>query len=113
MTTPTGIPITLCDQCGHTHPVTRKHCPVCGLATLYGHNKCGNGLICQCAADPCGVRTLPHEGHCCLMESDNGVMPCGHLDQFRAVHEENCDDSRHRWRTTGATQDALPIGGVR
>lgn len=36
-TTPTGIPIIGCETCGHTHPVTREHCPVCGLATLFGH----------------------------------------------------------------------------
>ncbi len=40
MNTPTGIPITVCDICGFRHPVTRKHCPVCGLATLFGHEEC-------------------------------------------------------------------------
>lgn len=32
MTTPTGIPITLCTDCNREHPVTRQHRPVCGLA---------------------------------------------------------------------------------
>jgi len=39
-TTPTGIPVTDCDTCHHRHPVTRRHCPGCGLATLYGHENC-------------------------------------------------------------------------
>lgn len=36
-TTQTGIPIIDCEQCGHRHPVTRNHCAICGLATLFGH----------------------------------------------------------------------------
>lgn len=40
-TTPTGIPITTCDTCGHTHPVTRVHCRDCGRAHLFGD--CGGG----------------------------------------------------------------------
>lgn len=40
MTTPTGIPIIDCPQCAHRHPVTRTHCPTCGLATLFGHAEC-------------------------------------------------------------------------
>lgn len=39
-TTPTGIPITLCDQCGFRHPITREHCPTCGSARLFGHDNC-------------------------------------------------------------------------
>lgn len=34
-TTPTGIPIIDCDECHHRHPVTREHCPKCGLAHLF------------------------------------------------------------------------------
>lgn len=34
-TTPTSIPITDCETCSHRHPVTRKHCPTCGLAHLF------------------------------------------------------------------------------
>ena len=34
MSTPTGIEIIDCDQCGHRHPVTREHCPTCVLRTL-------------------------------------------------------------------------------
>lgn len=40
MTTPTGIPVTLCTDCNREHPVTRQHCPVCGLASLFGHESC-------------------------------------------------------------------------
>ena len=40
-TTPTGIPIVDCTTCGHRHPVTRRHCPTCGRATLFGHEDCG------------------------------------------------------------------------
>ncbi len=36
-TTPTGIPISLCETCGHRHPISRKHCPVCGLALIFAH----------------------------------------------------------------------------
>ena len=36
-TTQTGTPIIDCNQCGHRHPETRKHCETCGLATLFGH----------------------------------------------------------------------------
>ena len=39
-TTQTGIPIQDCPHCGHQHPVTRRHCPSCGLATLFGHEEC-------------------------------------------------------------------------
>ena len=39
-TTPTGIPITDCVTCGRRHPVTRRHCSMCGLATLFGHQRC-------------------------------------------------------------------------
>lgn len=41
VTTQTGVPIIDCDECGYRHPITRKHCPVCGLATLpSSHAKC-------------------------------------------------------------------------
>ena len=33
-TTPTGIPIRDCNECGYRHPITRKHCTICGRATL-------------------------------------------------------------------------------
>ena len=36
----TGIPIVVCETCGKRHPVTREHCRVCGLATLFGHDFC-------------------------------------------------------------------------
>ncbi len=35
-TTPTGIPIAHCPECGHQHPASRRHCPRCGLAHLFG-----------------------------------------------------------------------------
>ena len=38
--TMTGIPITNCAECGFRHPVTRVHCVVCGLATIFGHDDC-------------------------------------------------------------------------
>lgn len=34
-TTPTGIPVTACAQCGKTHPVSRSHCEVCGAASAF------------------------------------------------------------------------------
>lgn len=33
--TPTGIPIRLCMQCGFEHPITRQHCDRCGRASLF------------------------------------------------------------------------------
>ena len=38
--TPTGILIEDCTTCGCRHAVTRKHCPICGLATLFNHGDC-------------------------------------------------------------------------
>lgn len=35
--TMTGIPIEDCTSCGGRHPVTRKHCEVCGAASLFPH----------------------------------------------------------------------------
>jgi len=35
MTTPTGIPVTKCDTCGREHPVTRRHCQVCGVPSIF------------------------------------------------------------------------------
>lgn len=40
-TTPTGVLVTLCATCRRIHPAPRCHCPVCGLATLWGHEQCG------------------------------------------------------------------------
>lgn len=39
-TTPTGVPIIDCEQCGRRHPATRQHCPTCGMTHLvpYGCN---------------------------------------------------------------------------
>ena len=34
-TTPTGIPITYCDDCERYHPATRGHCIKCGKPTLF------------------------------------------------------------------------------
>ena len=42
--TPTGISVVECFTCGWTHPVTRRHCPVCGLASLFGHETCREEL---------------------------------------------------------------------
>lgn len=39
-TTQTGVPVADCDECGKRHPVSRAHCPVCGMATLFGHKEC-------------------------------------------------------------------------
>jgi uncharacterized OB-fold protein len=36
-TTPTGILIDRCDTCGLTHPVSRKHCPVCNSPSFFCH----------------------------------------------------------------------------
>lgn len=38
-TTPTGVPIRDCNECGHRHPITRKHCTICGRATLFCHQE--------------------------------------------------------------------------
>ena len=32
-----GVPIINCDQCGYRHPMTRTHCPKCGLASAFTH----------------------------------------------------------------------------
>jgi hypothetical protein len=36
-TTPTGVPIEDCDNCGRRHPVTRSHCGTCGSAAFFCH----------------------------------------------------------------------------
>lgn len=56
-TTPTGIPIIDCDTCGHRHPVTRVHCPVCGLATLFGHG--AHRMTATTWTDPVELTFLP------------------------------------------------------
>lgn len=33
----TGIPIIDCTVCGRRHPETRRHCPICGVASLFSH----------------------------------------------------------------------------
>lgn len=35
--TPTGIPIIDCTVCGRRHPETRRHCEICGAASLFSH----------------------------------------------------------------------------
>lgn len=37
--TQTGIPIRDCGPCGWRNPVTRKHCPTCGRASLFCHQE--------------------------------------------------------------------------
>lgn len=34
-TTPNGVPIVDCEQCGGMHPEPRKHCQQCGRASLF------------------------------------------------------------------------------
>ncbi|CAH1193826.1 Hypothetical protein ROUS_50 [Brevibacterium phage Rousseau] len=41
-TTPTGIRIIDCGECGYRHPETRQHCQGCGLATLFNHEFCAS-----------------------------------------------------------------------
>ena len=110
MTAPTGTPITLCTDCNREHPITRQHCPVCGLASLFGHESCGP-VRCQCATGVCADRTLPHPGHCCLRDMDDDGMTCEHEAEWIAVHEEICP-AAHSWqrRIVDPEQDALPIG---
>ena len=36
-TTPSGVPIMLCSVCGGTHPITRTHCPICGIPSSFPH----------------------------------------------------------------------------
>lgn len=47
-TTPTGVPIVNCTNCGCTHSVLTRHCTECGRASkfLYG------GVCIQCNAKP-------------------------------------------------------------
>ncbi len=35
--TPSGVPILPCSVCGRTHPVTRTHCPTCGIPSAFPH----------------------------------------------------------------------------
>lgn len=37
-TTQTGIVISPCRTCGIPHPVTRKHCDICGSPSLFPHD---------------------------------------------------------------------------
>jgi len=48
-TTPMGIAIRPCKSCGHTHPVTRRHCGQCGRATAF-LNEAGSCLTCATEA---------------------------------------------------------------
>lgn len=50
ITTPTGVPITTCDECGHEHPVTRRHCRECTRASLF-ITPSGLCLTCQAETD--------------------------------------------------------------
>lgn len=34
-TTPSGIPIIECDECGWSHPATRSHCARCGKPSAF------------------------------------------------------------------------------
>lgn len=47
-TTPTGIPIRLCELYSIEHPITRKHCTRCGRPSLFinADDLC---LLCQVA----------------------------------------------------------------
>ena len=38
--TQNGVPIIECEQCGREHPETRKHCPKCGMPTLFPNTHC-------------------------------------------------------------------------
>jgi DNA (cytosine-5)-methyltransferase 1 len=46
-TTPTGIPVTGCAECGRSHPETRDHCELCGHASLFLND---SRLCVPCAA---------------------------------------------------------------
>lgn len=35
MTTPTGVPITLCDTCNREHPQGKRHCEICGCPSAF------------------------------------------------------------------------------
>lgn len=35
ITTPTGVEVAHCGTCEHCHPVSRRHCPSCGLAHIF------------------------------------------------------------------------------
>lgn len=48
-TTPTGVPITHCKQCGHEHPTTRRHCTKCGRPSLFIRP---TGVCIHCEAKP-------------------------------------------------------------
>lgn len=69
--TPTGIPITDCDTCGKRHPVTRTHCPVCELATLFGHGGCEAPDNPKCV---CGHMARDHHGEDGRERPDAGCL---------------------------------------
>lgn len=46
MSTPTGVPIIPCDECGREHPAGRGHCLDCGRASFF-RDRDGRCLKCQ------------------------------------------------------------------
>lgn len=59
-TTPTGVPIRRCSQCGVMHTDTMRHCKKCGYASHF-INPAGWCLPCQKRADD-GAHELFGEG---------------------------------------------------
>ena len=46
ITTPSGIPIIECDECGWTHPSNRTHCDRCGRPSAFIDHDSGYCLSC-------------------------------------------------------------------
>ena len=47
MTTPNGVPITLCAECHREHPQGKRHCEICGRPSAFIND---NG---RCLAPAC------------------------------------------------------------
>lgn len=97
-TTPTGIPIVDCETCGKRHPETRVHCPVCGMANLFGHSRCVTPDNPQCA---CGHAALEHHGMDSRERPDAGCMGAGSSSGWCHC-ARTCDQVRTGTNETGS-----------
>jgi hypothetical protein len=51
-TTPTGMRIEMCGDCGREHPIGREHCTVCGRTSAFLD---GKGVCLRCGAQGKGA----------------------------------------------------------